>query len=92
MLIKLKDPAAREQLAADALALLSRLPDVEECSVGLPADASSEKSWDLSIVLGFANAALLQQVLASAAFTSFLEVQLGERVAMHKAWSFARLA
>ena len=91
MLFKLNDPAEREALASAALALLSRLPEVEELSVGLPADPASAKSWDLSIVLGFANAELLEKVLTSALFESFLEETMADRYVVLKAWSFERL-
>ena len=91
MLFKLNDPTEREALAGAALDLLSRLPDVEEISVGLPADPASAKSWDLSVVLGFANAALLDKVLAGAPFESFLDQTMAGRYAVLKAWSFERL-
>ena len=92
ILIKLHDPSQRDRLSADALALLSRLSDVEACSVGVPADEACAKSWDLSIVLGFANAALLDKVLASTLYESFVESTLSAHVAVQKAWSFQRLA
>jgi len=91
MLFKLSDPSERDALATAAHALLSQLPDVEELSVGLPADPASEKSWDLSVVLGCASAVLLDQVLTSALFESFLEQTMGGRYVVLKAWSFARV-
>ena len=91
MLIKLNEPALRDDLAARALQALTKLPDLEELSVGVPADAASEKSWDLSIVLGVANLALLHAVLESKPFTSFLEDTMEGRYAVLKAWTFERL-
>ena len=91
MLFKLHDPSQREALAGATRELLSRVPDVEEVSIGLPADPASEKSWDLSIVLGFANAALLDKVLTSAVFERFLEETMAGRCAVMKAWSFERV-
>lgn len=91
MLFKLNEPATRDEVAARTQEALSSLPDVEELSVGVPADASSEKSWDLSVVLGVANLALLTSVLESPAFLRYLDDTMKERYAVLKAWTFERL-
>ena len=91
MLFKLNDPATRDEVAAKSVDALSRLPNLEELSVGVPADAASEKSWDLSVVLGVANLTLLDRVLESALFTSYLDTVMAGRYAVMKAWSFERL-
>jgi hypothetical protein len=90
ILFKLNDPATREECAALAVSALDRIDSIEELSVGVPADASSEKSWDLSLVIGVANLALLDTVLAGEAFQSF-DDELKGRCAVIKAWSFERL-
>jgi hypothetical protein len=91
MLFKLNDPEERAELAKRAQAVLADLNGLEELSVGLPADPASAKSWDLSLVLGFASEAVQNIALASAAFTDLLEQQLAGKVQVLKAWSFERL-
>jgi hypothetical protein len=92
ILFKLHDPATRDDVAAVTQATLSKLNDIEELSVGVPADDASLKSWDLSIVLGVANLALLNTTLESRAFTSYLEDTMKDRYAVMKAWTFSRLS
>lgn len=92
ILFKLKDSSEREALAAESLELLAKLPDVDELSVGVPADEGSAKSWDLSVVIGFANAALLTKFLESTQFEAYLEGVMKDRIEVVKAWSFERLA
>lgn len=91
MLFKLSDPATREDVAQVTLRALSNLADIEELSVGVPAEAASEKSWDLSVVLGVANLALLNSVLESHAYRSYLEDTMQGRYEVMKAWTFERL-
>jgi len=91
ILFKLNDSSERDALAAESLELLSKFPDIDELSVGVPADASSEKSWDLSIVIGFANVALLTKVLESTQWEAYFEGVMKDRFAVVKAWSFERL-
>ena len=92
ILFKLKDPSERDALATESLELLAKLPDIDELSVGVPADAASEKSWDLSVVIGFANTALLTKVLESTQFEAYFEGVMKDRIEVVKAWSFERLA
>ena len=82
ILFKLNEPSERDELAAESLAFLSKLPDIDELSVGVPADPACEKSWDLSVVIGFANAALLTKVLESTQFDAFVSGVLKDRVAV----------
>ena len=91
MLFKLNDPATRDDVAQVTLRSLAKLPDLEELSVGVPADAASEKSWDLSVVLGVANLALLNSVLESRPYLSYLEDTMQGRFEVMKAWTFERL-
>lgn len=90
ILFKLNDPSTREEAAVLTTSALDDIASIEELSVGVPADASSEKSWDLSVVIGVANLSLLDSVLSSAAFTAF-EGEMKARSAVIKAWSFERL-
>jgi len=91
ILFKLKDSATRDECAALTAAALDGIDAIEELSVGLPADASSEKSWDLSLVIGVANLSLLDTVLESDAFTAYLHGTMKDRCEVIKAWSFERL-
>ena len=91
MLFKLSDPSTRSEVAALTEAALSSIADIEELSVGVPADAASEKSWDLSIVMGVTNLSLLGNLLESAAFKTYLEETMKGRFEVVKAWSFERL-
>jgi len=92
MLFKLNEPATRDEVAALTQATLSNLPEIEELSVGVPADAASEKSWDLSVVVGVANLALLNTVLESPGFVRYLDGTMQGRYAVLKAWTFERLS
>jgi hypothetical protein len=91
MLFKLVDPALRESLASQTLAALSQLDELEELSVGLPADAASQKSWDLSVVVGAANLALLNKVLESGAFGAYLDGVMKGQYEVMKGWTFERI-
>lgn len=94
MLFKLHDPSTRDEVANLSLAMLSELENaaaIDELSVGTPADEASLKSWDLSVVIGVANLALLNTVLESSPFQAYLDGAMKERCAVIKAWSFERL-
>jgi hypothetical protein len=91
MLFKLNDPSTRQAIAALMVSTFSKLTDIEELSVGVPADMHAEKSWDLSVVIGVPNLALLDALLASNTFTNFLEKTMNGRYTVLKAWSFERL-
>ena len=91
ILFKLEDPSTRHEVAARSVAALQDLPEVEELSVGVPADAASEKSWDLSIVIGVHSLALLGNLLEGEAFKGYLEQTMKGRYQVLKAWSFERL-
>jgi hypothetical protein len=91
MLFKLHDPGSREEVAQQTLAALQDLEQLEELTIGLPADAASERSWDLSIVLAVDNLALLHSVLEGPVFRAYLEQTMKDRYVVLKAWSFERL-
>jgi len=89
-LFKLNEPDSRHEVAALTQAALADLGDVEELSVGTPADPNSEKSWDLSVVLGVVNLTLLDTLLESAPVVRWYQ-DMSARSAVVKAWSFDRL-
>ncbi len=91
MLLKLHHAQERAELARRARSLLVGLSGVEEVSVGVPADAAAEKSWDVSIIMSFANEATTQVTLASAAYQAFAR-ELEGKAEVVKAWNFERLS
>lgn len=91
MLFKLNDPSTRQAIAALMVSTFAKLADIEELSVGIPADPEAAKSWDLSVVIGVPNLALLDALLAGHTFTTFLEKTMNGRYTIMKAWSFERL-
>ena len=82
---------ARAEVAREAQRSLRTLPGLQALSVALPADAPSEKSWDVSVVMRFADAQALSYALASPALAQFLGPALEGRCAVVKAWSFEAL-
>jgi hypothetical protein len=92
MLLKLVSPEQRADIARLSHGVLSSLPGLVELSVGLPSDAASEKSWDVSLVMRFAAQAELDAALASTVFQDYVSTKLAEPCAVIKAWSFERIA
>lgn len=91
LLFKLKDPQTREEVASLTLRALSAVRTLEELSVGLPADEASEKSWDLSVVMGFATQQDLDAALESPFFHSYIQRDMEDRYEVLKAWNFKRV-
>jgi hypothetical protein len=91
MLLKLVSPEQRADVARLSHSALSSLPGLSELSVGLPSDAASEKSWDVSLVMRFATQAELETALASSVFHDYVSRDLADKCAVTKAWSFARI-
>jgi hypothetical protein len=91
LLFKLNDSSKREEIAALSLRALSAIRKLEELSVGLPADEASSKSWDLSVVMGFATQEDLELALESPFFHSYMQRDMEGKYEVVKAWSFARV-
>lgn len=91
LLFKLKDASTRDEVASLTLRALSGLRTLEELSVGVPADEASAKSWDLSVVMGFATLDDLTAALESSFFHSYMQRDMEGRYEVVKAWSFARV-
>ena len=91
MLLKLVAGESRDDIARLTQSSLAALPALRELSVGLPSDAASEKSWDVSLILRFASQAELDAALASSVFQHYLDVQLAGKCQVTKAWSFQRV-
>jgi hypothetical protein len=91
ILLKLKQPDTRAQVAELCARTLATLPALAELSVGLPADEASTKSWDVSLILRFATLDALSAALASATFSDFSAGALTEHAQVIKAWSFEHI-
>jgi hypothetical protein len=90
MLLKLNDASERDALAKQVRASLVNMAGVEDVSVGLPADAASAKSWDVSVVMLFASEAATSITLESEGYQAFKQ-ELESKVQVIKAWNFERL-
>lgn len=86
VLLKLRDelatPAGRAAIADE----LAARPEGLRAEIGLPADPASARSWDLALRFSFEHAAPLETPPPEAA----LVAALGDRLVLHKAWSFER--
>ena len=93
VLVKLKrehaHPAAREEIAARALADLRALPGVVAVTTGGPADAASEASWDVSITGRFASLEDFAIYRAHPDHRRFADEYLAPLAEVRKAWTFA---
>lgn len=92
VLFKLKDEycndAARAEIAARTRADIGALKNVRGVSVGVPADESSEKSWDLSLVVQFDTLEDVDAYMIDPAHRAYVDAYMHERVEVIKAWNF----
>lgn len=92
VLFKLKDEfctdEARSEIAKHTREALSVLPGVKSISVGVPADAPSEKSWDLSIVLGFETLEAIDGYREHPDHRAYVDDYMRPRMEVIKAWNF----
>lgn len=84
-LYKLNDDEDRESVAAELRKLGA---NAVSCAVGIPADEPSLRSWDVSLVLRFADLDARDAFLASEAFVAH-EKEFATRTQVVKHWSFA---
>ncbi len=93
VLVKLKKeyahPAARAEIAAQALAALRPLPGVVSVTAGGPGDAASEASWDVNITIRFATPEDFATYRAHPDHRRFADDYLAPRAEVRKAWSFS---
>lgn len=89
ILLRLKAGVSREALAPQLARAVAVIPRLARASVGLPADASAEKSWDLSLVLAFADQFDHDAVLASPEFRDCADGLIASNSQVVKGWSFA---
>jgi hypothetical protein len=93
VLLKLHEEAmaGRLDFARRALDFLRALPMVQDVRVGLPADADSARSWDLSLQVFLADQAALDAYLADPSHQAFVASEILPRAAVRKAWNFSLL-
>lgn len=80
--------AGRAEVAARSREVLSALPDVIEVAVGVPADAPSLKSWDLSLTLRFESLEAVEAYRVHPAHRAYVDEFLKPRLLLIKAWNF----
>lgn len=92
VLVKLKkdhaNPAGRAAIARETLRVLPALPGVVSVTVGGPADAAAEASWDLNITVRCASADDFALYRAHPEHRKFADEYLAPRAEVRKAWSF----
>jgi hypothetical protein len=92
VLFKLKDEycndAARAAFAEKTRADLSALKNVRSVSVGVPADAASEASWDISIIVRFDSMDDVQQYIHDPAHRDYVDNYATPHIEVRKAWNF----
>ena len=89
VLFKLKPThASPESRARFASALAEALRGTLDASVGVPADAAAEKSWDLSVVVRHETLEVAQAFDPVAALSEASGVPAGDLVEVTKAWVF----
>jgi hypothetical protein len=90
-LYRLNGDVDRRAFATQLRIALASLPAVSGLSVGLPADAAAEKSWDVSLVIRFASAEDEARATSSEVFQRCQAELLGPSVDVAKGWSFQLL-
>lgn len=92
VLFKLVEGVDRRALVDEIARVLREVEGLSGYTLGLPADAASEKSWDLSLVLQAVSAANLSRALESAELKALLHTALPPRCQVIKGWSFETVA
>lgn len=91
-LLKLKaedaTPRGRREIIDRALAVLPAVPGVLGVSAGAPADAESEKSWDIVIVVRFRSVQDIDAYRVHPEHRRFVDEFLAPRTEMKKGWNF----
>ena len=82
------NPAARAEIAREALRVLRPLPGVVSVTAGGPGDAAAEASWDVNITVRFASADDFALYRAHPEHRKFADEYLAPRAEVRKAWTF----
>ena len=96
VLFKLKDEycndTARAEFAERTRADLGALQHVRAVTVGVPADAASEASWDISIVVQFDSMEDVEKYIVDPAHRAYVDNYAIPRIEVRKAWNFRVVA
>lgn len=84
----LRNPEERTAVANQTLKALADLPGVQELSVGVPADANSEKSWDLLIRVHFTDIEAVEAYRMHQMHRAYVDDYLKPKLAELRAWNF----
>jgi hypothetical protein len=92
VLFKLKpehaNPQSRKEVAAHSRKVLATVPGVESVSVGVPADADAEKSWDLSVIVRFASLEAVEPYRDHPVHRQYVDEYMTPRMEVRKSWNF----
>lgn len=90
--IKLEDAhaneAGRAAVVQETLRVLPGVAGVRGVRVGTPADARSEASWDLFIIVSFDAVEDIEPYIQDGAHRAYVDDFLKPRLACLKAWNF----
>ncbi|MGB8332216.1 MAG: Dabb family protein [Polyangiales bacterium] len=93
VLYKLKaqycNDSSRAEIAERTRADLGALRSVRAVSVGVPADAASAASWDISIVVRFDTMDDVQEYMVDPAHRAYVDDYAAPRIEVRKAWNFS---
>jgi hypothetical protein len=81
-------PAVRDHRAQVLAQELASVRGAITAHVGFPADAASARSWDVSVVMTFADLLSADTFLSSGAYRDALSRALGPAVVVEKGWTF----
>lgn len=91
-LLKLKpehaDPRTRREIVERAVAVLAGVPGVLGVTAGGPADADTEKSWDVFITVRFGEVADIEPYRVHPEHRRFVDEYLAGLVDVKKGWNF----
>jgi hypothetical protein len=89
---KLKDEysneASRAEFADRTRRDLGALQNVRSVTVGVPADAAAEASWDISIVVRFDSMEDVEQYMVDPEHRAYVDGYAVPRIEVRKAWNF----
>ena len=92
VLFKLKDPhcndAARAAFAERTRRDLGALSQVRSVSVGVPADESSEASWDIAITVTFDSMEDVKAYIVDPDHRAYVDGYATPQIEVRKAWNF----
>lgn len=86
--LRLKDPAARDEVIERTRAVLPGLPGVLQVTVGAPADEGAASAWDVSIAVRFATLNDAERYRMHPDHRAYVDEFLQDHLEVIKAWNF----